>query len=155
MNPSVSDPATTAKPVKRDGWRKSTPRIANLLLWFLFCGLTGTGLLLAYRLPPGSRGGRGLSALGWSRHEWGDLHFWISLAFLVLLLIHLALHWRWFWQIASKRRAWPLLAGIGAGVALVIATMCLPVERAKSENHTESTHEEGSGTGRQFRGGRE
>ena len=157
MKQPVSDPATTAKPAKRDTLRKSTPKIANLFLWFLFCGMTGTGLLLTYRLPPGSRGGRGLSALGWTRHEWGDLHFWISIAFLVLLLIHLVLHWRWFWQIASKRRAWPLLAGIGAGVALAIATVCLPVKHAETQEHNAptTTIEPDAGTGRQFRGGRD
>jgi hypothetical protein len=154
MKQPVSDPATTAKPAKRDTLRKSTPKIANLFLWFLFCGLTGTGLLLAYRLPPGSRGGHGLSALGWTRHEWGDLHFWISIAFLILLTVHLALHWRWFWQIASKRRAWPLLAGIGAGVALMIGMMCLPVKRAETREHAAANHEPETRTGKQFRGGK-
>ncbi len=33
-------------------------RASNLLLWLAFCALAGTGLLMAFRLPPGSRGER-------------------------------------------------------------------------------------------------
>jgi hypothetical protein len=29
------------------------------------------------------------------RHDWGDLHFWVSVALGVLLVIHVALHWSW------------------------------------------------------------
>jgi Domain of unknown function (DUF4405) len=137
------------EPSFRDLCRKWLPKGANMLLWLLFCAMSGTGMLIAYRLPPGSRGGHGLSSLGWSRHEWGDIHFWISFAFLALIFIHMALHWRWFWQIASKRRAWPLLAGIGVGIALMIGLLCLPV------NKEESSPERSHGAGRQFRGGRE
>lgn len=161
MSEPASQSSGSAKPaVKRDGARKWIPRIANLLLWLLFCIMAGTGLLLAYRLPPGSRGGRGLSALGWSRHDWGDLHFWISLAFLALIIVHMILHWRWFWQIACRKRAWPLLAGILAGLALILGILCLPVERAQGANQ-QDPHESESEHGGEFRerirhrGGRE
>lgn len=149
MKAPTSDRPETSKPAKPDGLRKWIPKAANLLLWILFCIMSGTGLLLAFRLPPGSRGGRGLSALGWTRHDWGDLHFWVSFAFLTLLLIHLALHWRWFWQIASRRRAWPLLAGFGVGLVVLFVLTTLPVERE------EPPQKKGHGPGRQFRGGRE
>ena len=36
-------------------------RVLNLLLYIAFCAMVGTGLLMAYRLPPGSRGGSGLT----------------------------------------------------------------------------------------------
>lgn len=148
MKTSIPDQHKASKPAKPASLRKWLPKVANLFLWLLFCVMSGTGLLIAYRLPPGSRGGHGLSALGWTRHEWGDLHFWISFAFLALLLIHLALHWRWFWQIASKRRAWPLLAGMGAGLIVLLGLTFLPVKREASSR--ENNH----GFGRQFRGGR-
>jgi hypothetical protein len=156
MSQSAFQPNDPARPVaKRDGLRKWIPRIANLLLWLLFCIMAGTGLLLAYRLPPGSRGGHGLSALGWSRHEWGDLHFWISLAFLALILVHMGLHWRWFWQIACRKRAWPLLAGIVAGLALMLGIICLPVARAARGEREDSQGPKESGERARFRGGRE
>ncbi len=109
--------------------RSSVARVLNMLLWLVFCGMAGTGLLIAFRLPPGSRGGAGLATLGWTRHQWGDLHTWLSYAFLALIGIHLALHWRWLWQVAGKRRPWPLLAGIGMGLVLIVGLLFLPVEK--------------------------
>ena len=65
-------------------------------------GLISTGLLLRFVLPPGSRGGAGLSLWDWSRHDWGDVHFYIALGIGCLLIIHLALHWGWTWQITRR-----------------------------------------------------
>jgi Domain of unknown function (DUF4405) len=74
--------------------------------------LATTGAIMRWVLPPGSgggghgygfRGGR-LSApdaeqvrqlLGLGRHDWGDIHFILASLFLVLILIHLVLHWTW------------------------------------------------------------
>ena len=113
-------------PAKRSN-RTVLPRVWNASLWLVMCALAGTGLLLAFRLPPGSRGGRGLSVLGWGRHDWGDLHTWLSYGFLALMIVHLGLHWRWFWQIAARKRSWPLLLGFGAGIALIVTFLFLPV----------------------------
>lgn len=116
-------------PVRRGFSRSSVARVLNMLLWLVFCGMAGTGLLIAFRLPPGSRGGAGLASLGWTRHQWGDLHTWLSYAFLALVGIHLVLHWRWLWQVAGKKHSWPLLAGIGMGLVLIAGLLFLPVEK--------------------------
>jgi hypothetical protein len=123
--------------------RSFLPRILNAVLWLVFCAMAGTGLLLAFRLPPGSRGGRGLTAMGWDRHDWGDVHTWLSYAFLCLVAAHLALHWRWLWQVAAKRRSWPLLLGVGAGLVMIVWLVCQPVahrgpqEAARTEGRSE------------------
>ena len=69
--------------------------------------LAFTGLIIKYILPPGSGGGHGFGYRGgrgaveaktlWSmtRHEWGDIHFYISVLFIALMLVHLVLHWTW------------------------------------------------------------
>lgn len=161
MKGNVAQPVEARKSFpNRDGPRKWIPRFANLSLWLLLCAMAGTGLLLAYRLPPGSRGGHGLSALGMSRHEWGGLHQWISVAFLVLVLVHMALHWRWFWQIASRKRAWPLFAGMIAGLVLAAGIVLLPVEHAgggaregpHSDAAADALWERGQGHGKRYRG---
>ena len=66
-------------------------RILNLLLYLSSCVMVGTGLLMAYRLIPGSRGGQGLEVLGWNRHEWGALHTRVSYVFITLVAAHLAI----------------------------------------------------------------
>lgn len=102
-------------------------RVLNLALWIDFCALSGIGLLIAFRLPPGSRGGSGLSALGLTRHQWGDVHTWLGYGLIALVIAHLALHWRWLWQAASKKRSLWLLGGLGAGALLVLVLALQPV----------------------------
>jgi hypothetical protein len=72
-----------------------------------FLLLLSTGLLLQYQLPVGSGGleGRGaghgagdreISLLwGWTRHEWGHIHYWIAGVLVAVLATHLILHWKW------------------------------------------------------------
>lgn len=76
--------------------------------------LIATGAIMKWVLPPGSgggghgygygfRGGRGLGPgggqvqqmLGLGRHEWGDVHFILALVFVLLILVHIVLHWTW------------------------------------------------------------
>lgn len=57
--------------------------------------LIASGFLLYLVLVPGSHGGRGLQFWGMSRHEWGDIHFWSSIALIALVLLHVILHWDW------------------------------------------------------------
>jgi len=65
-----------------------------------------TGFILKAVLPPGTggigreiTGGRGreeakeLLSLG--RHDWGDIHFYLATAFLVLMVVHIVMHWGW------------------------------------------------------------
>jgi len=131
MNPPTSHPSR----------RTILPRILNLLLWLSFCAMTGTGLLLAFRLPPGSEGGRGLSALGLGRHEWGDLHTWISYVFIASIVMHLAIHWRWLWQVAARKRTWPMLAGIGLGLVLILALIFQPVTGKSDAKELQRKHQ--------------
>lgn len=62
-------------------------------------GLIATGLLLEFVLPAHSRQA---SVWGMTRHDWGELHFWLALAILGLLLVHLALNWSWVCTVVTK-----------------------------------------------------
>ena len=69
--------------------------------------LAATGVILRWVLPPGSGGGHGhgfgggrgaaetKTLLGLGRHDWGDVHSVLALVFLLLMLLHLYLHWTW------------------------------------------------------------
>lgn len=85
-----------------------------------FGGLLATGAILKWVVPHGGQGmgggrGRGMASawLGLSRHEWGEGHFWISIACVVLVAIHLLLHTGW---IVSATRKY-LLGGRNPRVA--------------------------------------
>src|SRR5690554_1301874 len=62
--------------------------------------MIATGVLLRFTLPPGSGHDRTLWQL--TRHQWGDLHFWLALAVVAIILVHLWLHWTWV--VATARR---------------------------------------------------
>lgn len=57
--------------------------------------LVTSGFLMRWVLPPGSRGGGGKSLWGWGRHDIGDAHFYIATGLVLLLVLHVALHWTW------------------------------------------------------------
>jgi mono/diheme cytochrome c family protein len=75
--------------------------IIDIIAAFLFLGMIATGYILRFPLPPGSN--KFLSLWGYTRHQWGDVHFWISLGLLVVLVVHLVLHWNWIVTVIGKR----------------------------------------------------
>lgn len=75
--------------------------IVDGVFFLLFIVLGLTGILLEYVLPPGSGQGRS-RVWGLTRHDWGDVHFWVAVAAGAALLIHLALHWAWVWSSSAQ-----------------------------------------------------
>ena len=80
--------------------------IVDLVAFLSLLALAFTGFIMKYILPPGSggrgrgfRGGRGTGEIEdfWSmtRHEWGDIHFYLAVLFAALMVIHIILHWTW------------------------------------------------------------
>jgi len=85
--------------------------VIDLLAFLILLGLGFTGYIIKYVLPPGSggrygrgfRGGRGSAEAVeqirqfWSlgRHDWGDVHFYLAVAFALLMIVHIVLHWGW------------------------------------------------------------
>jgi len=67
--------------------------VIDIVAFVAFLLLTTTGILMRYILPPGS--GKHSTIWNLDRHEWGSMHFWISLVFFSILTLHLVLHWRW------------------------------------------------------------
>lgn len=75
--------------------------------------LAFTGLIMKYVLPPGTGGlGRRLhegagrehikELWSMSRHEWGDIHFCLAILFIVLMIVHIILHWSWIKNYAKS-----------------------------------------------------
>lgn len=93
----------------------------------LLTAMVGTGYILWFALPPGTN--RTHTLWGLPRHQWGAVHFWISVALLAALALHVALHWRWLVTGLSKRlglTTWAERSPRLAGVA-VLAAAALPL----------------------------
>ena len=70
--------------------------IIDAVMCVAMLGLIWTGILIWTVLPPGIRGGHGLTLWGLNRHEFGDIHMYLGIALLILTGLHLWLHWGWF-----------------------------------------------------------
>jgi len=63
----------------------------NILIFVNFFGVIFTGVLL-FRFPYGASE---RTILGITRYDWGDIHWMLSLIFIILIFAHLILHWNW------------------------------------------------------------
>ena len=70
----------------------------TMFLLALFQAVSGFVMWLVLPSGWGYQGGRGSvvpEVFIWERHTWINLHDWVAMALLVLLVIHLGLHWKW------------------------------------------------------------
>ena len=73
--------------------------VIDALMFLCLMAMAGLGFLMKYIMPPGrvlwEKYGSNpeLSWLGWDRHDWGDIHLYLAFAFLILLVLHIILHW--------------------------------------------------------------
>jgi Domain of unknown function (DUF4405) len=111
----------------RTVWKKGL----DLPLYLLFCALAGTGYLLAYRLPHGPSAGETLF-LGFGRHMWGEAHTWLAWATIVIGAIHLSLNLQWLIKVAASKRPWRLVAGVLAGLLIVVLFLFFPTNSPAS-----------------------
>lgn len=72
----------------------------DIIMLLLLMPMAGIGFLIKYVLIPGiqrnERYGSDVELEFWglTRHQWGSIHLIISIVFLVLLLLHIILHWK-------------------------------------------------------------
>jgi hypothetical protein len=72
----------------------------DLLLLLVVIALAATGGLIHFVLPRGS--GHSLLLLGLGRHDFGEIHFYLAIAVVVLFALHVLLHWRWICGVVGK-----------------------------------------------------
>ena len=99
--------------------------LVDISAFISFIFVVSTGVLMRYVLPP--RSGQSIEILGMSRHEWGDIHFYITFIFLVILSIHLLIHWRFFLHVFQKGIKSSDTYRLVLGVVALIAVLALAV----------------------------
>lgn len=105
----------------------------DVIAFACFVLMVATGFLLEYVLPPGSGrlvsegygGGPGalrrpvLLLWGLTRHDWGNIHFYLAIVLMAALALHLLLHWRW---VAAMVKGKPFE---GSGIWLALGILAL------------------------------
>ena len=116
--------------------------IIDSVAFVILMVMTSTGLLMRYYLPPGLCDKRH-TMLGLQRHEWGDLHFWLAVAFFSLMALHIYLHWKWIVGVVTGKpgegsgiRAAMGLFGLLMVVALSAAPFFFPVRVAEAPGYS-------------------
>ena len=97
--------------------------VVDAVTALVFIFLASTGLFLYFILPSGSRGDM---VWGMTRQEWGDVHFWLSVAILVLIGVHVVLHRKWIWAMivgkpSERRRGRATAVFVVLAVVLALA----------------------------------
>ncbi len=72
----------------------------DLVSLVVMIGLAATGGLIHFVLPPGT--GRFYALFAWNRHDIGQVHFYLAVAAIALLALHVLLHWTWICGIVGK-----------------------------------------------------
>ena len=143
--------------------KSKTNLIIDVFMFVVMLAMTGIGLLMTLILIPGKdrwvKYGRNVDLyfLRMDRHEWGTVHLVLGCILLVLLALHIVLHWQMIRQmyrrlLCSKRRR-ALLAWIFAAVALFAATFPLLIKPEVRErevgrrHHSDTRQSEDPGSG--------
>jgi hypothetical protein len=78
--------------MKKTDWQY----LVDTLLFICMVGIILIGLLLGLVIPEGpSTPESSKYFLNLHRHQWGNIHFYLSLTFIALLIVHLTLDWKW------------------------------------------------------------
>jgi hypothetical protein len=78
------------RPFKLKIYARAITAILLIITWGL---ITLSGILL-YLAPSGFRSGRTVLFLGLTKNEWDVIHFWLGVATVAIIIIHLVIDWK-------------------------------------------------------------
>jgi len=64
-----------------------------------------SGFLLWLVIPGGHRGfgtGRLIGDFLWSRYTWIEIHDWTAVALVIVVIIHIIIHWKWILYMTKR-----------------------------------------------------
>jgi len=105
--------------MKKTDWQY----LVNTLLFVCIVGIIIIGILMGLFLPKGPSAPESSKYfLNLHRHQWGNIHFYLSIAFTALLIIHLTLDWKWIKARANKifNTGWKTALIATAGVSILL-----------------------------------
>ena len=82
--------------------RSAVNLLIDVITLLVFFAMVWTGCLMHYVLPAGGGRGHTLTLWGMNRHEYGKVHFYLALAMVALIIVHLWLHWPWICSTMSN-----------------------------------------------------
>jgi hypothetical protein len=105
--------------MKKSDWQY----LVDILLFLSIVGITVIGFLMGLVIPKGPAAPESTKYfLGLHRHQWSNIHFYLSIAFVIFLIIHILLSWKWIKGKSQKifKQKWNT-----ALIALAVASILL------------------------------
>lgn len=108
--------------MKKSDWQY----LVDTLLFICIVGIAFIGFLMGLVIPKGPLASESAKYfLGLHRHQWGNIHFYFSIAFVCLVVIHLILSWSWIKGKARLlfKRGWRTMLISTAAVSLLVLVL--------------------------------
>jgi hypothetical protein len=128
--------------LRRTDWKYAV----DTLMFLCLLGIVAIGFLMAFVIPEGPlEPGRSKFFLGLHRHQWGDIHAWLSLAFAAFVLVHIVLAWSWIRGKAAALfgKGWKVALGLTVLTALAIPAVLWLALPKNDPAYAEFGHGEG------------
>jgi len=105
--------------MKKTDWQY----LVDTLLFICIVGIAFIGFLMGFVLPKGPKALESAKYfLRLHRHQWGNIHFYLSIAFVILVIIHLILSWSWIKGKARQifKKGWGTVLILTAIVSILV-----------------------------------
>lgn len=105
--------------MKRTDWKY----LVDTLLFLCIVGIAMIGLLLGLFIPKGPKAAESAKYfLELHRHQWGNIHFYLSIAFIILVIIHIVLSWSWIKGKARQafKKGWKVVLTMTAVSSILV-----------------------------------
>jgi hypothetical protein len=105
--------------MKKTDWQY----LVDTFLFICIVGIAFIGFLMGLVIPRGPQASESAKYfLGLHRHQWGNIHFFLSIAFVVFVIIHLILSWSWIKGKARQlfHKGWGTMLILTASSSLLV-----------------------------------
>jgi hypothetical protein len=108
--------------MKKTDWQY----LVDTLLFLCIVGIIFIGFLMGLVLPKGPAAPESAKYfLGLHRHQWGNIHFYLSIAFSALIIIHLIFSWKWIKGKSRQifKKGWSSMLIVTAVASILVLTI--------------------------------
>ena len=78
------------RPIKWKSYARAWVAVGLIGAWAI---VTVSGVLL-WLAPAGMRSGQAELFMGLTKHEWGDIHWWVAVATVAVTMVHMVIDWK-------------------------------------------------------------
>ena len=108
--------------MKKTDWQY----LVDTLLFLCIVGIVFIGFSMGLVIPKGPTASESAKYfLGLHRHQWGNIHFYLSITFTVLVIIHLVFSWNWIKGKSRQifKKGWRSILVLTALASILVLTL--------------------------------